>query len=109
MCQPEGSEEARWKGKEASGIRAAGGAGGENSLRSKSLPATELTVPDERQDCFRGAGASRMLKPGTGTASGLNKSEKTNNLFYLSIYFLAVLGLHCCMQAFSGCGEWKLL
>ena len=23
--------------------------------------------------------------------------------------FLAVLGLHCCVQAFSSCGEWGLL
>ena len=28
------------------------------------------------------------------------------NLFYL---FLAALGLHCCMQAFSSCGEQGLL
>ena len=29
---------------------------------------------------------------------------------YLFIYlFLAVLGLRCCAQAFSGCGEWGLL
>ena len=26
--------------------------------------------------------------------------------FYL---FLATLGLHCCMQAFSSCGKWGLL
>ena len=25
------------------------------------------------------------------------------------IYFLAVLGLRCCAQAFSSCGEWELL
>ena len=30
--------------------------------------------------------------------------------FYLFIYlFLAVLGLHCCAQAFSSCGEWGLV
>ena len=29
--------------------------------------------------------------------------------FYLFILFLAVLGLHCCAQAFSSCGEWGLL
>ena len=29
-----------------------------------------------------------------------------NNLFYL---FLAVLGLRCCIQAFSSCGERGLL
>ena len=29
---------------------------------------------------------------------------------YLFIYLmLAVLGLRCCMQAFSSCGEWELL
>ena len=31
-------------------------------------------------------------------------------LIYLFIYlFLAVLGLRCCMRAFSSCGEWGLL
>ena len=30
--------------------------------------------------------------------------------FYLFIYlFLAALGLRCCAQAFSSCGEWGLL
>ena len=29
---------------------------------------------------------------------------------YLFIYlFMAVLGLHCCVWAFSGCSEWGLL
>ena len=29
---------------------------------------------------------------------------------YLFIYIvLAVLGLHCCMQAFSSCSNWELL
>ena len=34
------------------------------------------------------------------------------NLFLTFIYlclFLAVLGLHCCMQAFSGCSDWGIL
>ena len=30
------------------------------------------------------------------------------SFFFLS-YFLAVLGLHCCTQAFSSCNEWGLL
>ena len=30
-------------------------------------------------------------------------------LFYLFIYLLAVLGLRCCVQAFSSCSEWGLL
>ena len=34
-------------------------------------------------------------------------------LFFKFIYFiylcLAVLGLRCCMRAFSSCGEWRLL
>ena len=30
------------------------------------------------------------------------------SLFYFYL-FLAVLGLCCCMQAFSSCGEWGLL
>ena len=29
-----------------------------------------------------------------------------NKFIYL---FMAVLGLHCCAQAFSSCGEWGLL
>ena len=29
--------------------------------------------------------------------------------FFFSYYFLAVLGLHCCVQAFSSCGEQGLL
>ena len=33
-----------------------------------------------------------------------------NKFIYLFIYlFLAALGLHCCTQAFSSCGEWGLL
>ena len=28
---------------------------------------------------------------------------------YLIYLFLAVLGLRCCAQAFSSCGEWGLL
>ena len=34
------------------------------------------------------------------------------NLFFLSLHiylFLAVLGFHCCTQAFSSCGEQRLL
>ena len=31
------------------------------------------------------------------------------NKFIYFIYFLAVLGLHCCARAFSSCGEWGLL
>ena len=31
------------------------------------------------------------------------------NLFILFIHFLAVLGLCCCVQAFSSCGERGLL
>ena len=29
--------------------------------------------------------------------------------FFLFVYFLAVLGLHCCARAFSSCGEQELL
>ena len=37
-----------------------------------------------------------------------------NKSIYLSIYlfiylFMAVLGLRCCVRAFSSCGEWRLL
>ena len=35
-------------------------------------------------------------------------SEGVKCCFFLIHYFLAVLGLHCCMQAFSGCGEQGL-
>ena len=31
------------------------------------------------------------------------------NLFILFYLLLAVLGLRCCAQAFSSCGEWGLL
>ena len=32
------------------------------------------------------------------------------HLKFLFIYlFLAAFGLHCCMRAFSSCGEWGLL
>ena len=31
-----------------------------------------------------------------------------SNLFNFYL-FLAVLGLHCCVRAFSSCGEWGLL
>ena len=32
------------------------------------------------------------------------------SFIYLFIYlFMAALGLHCCAQAFSSCGEWELL
>ena len=31
------------------------------------------------------------------------------NKFIYFILFLAALGLHCCMRAFSSCGEWGLL
>ena len=29
-------------------------------------------------------------------------------VFFLNFFFLAVLGLCCCAQAFSSCGEWGL-
>ena len=31
------------------------------------------------------------------------------NLFIFIYLFLAALGLRCCVQAFSSCGEWGLL
>ena len=31
------------------------------------------------------------------------------NLLTLTYLFLAVLGLRCCVWAFSSCGEWGLL
>ena len=31
------------------------------------------------------------------------------SLLILFIYFLAARGLHCCVQAFSSCGQWGLL
>ena len=34
---------------------------------------------------------------------------KIDLFIYLFILFLAALGLHCCAQAFSSCGEWRLL
>ena len=32
-----------------------------------------------------------------------------NKLILFIYLFLAVLGLHCCAQAFSSCSEWELL
>ena len=32
-----------------------------------------------------------------------------HSLFFKKKFFLATLGLHCCMWAFSSCGEWGLL
>ena len=32
-----------------------------------------------------------------------------NKFIYLFILFLAMLGLHCCVRAFSSCGEQGLL
>ena len=31
------------------------------------------------------------------------------NLFVFNLLFVAVLGLHCCVRAFSSCGERGLL
>ena len=30
-------------------------------------------------------------------------------MIILTFFFLAALGLHCCVWAFSSCGEWGLL
>ena len=35
--------------------------------------------------------------------------RRSRVFFFFLIYFLAVLGLHCCMQAFSSHGEQGLL
>ena len=35
--------------------------------------------------------------------------KNETNFFKLTYLFLAVLCLHCCTQAFSGCGQWGLL
>ena len=48
-----------------------------------------------------------------GVSVGLFLDE-IHIFFYLFIYlfiylFMAVLGLHCCVRAFSSCGEWGLL
>ena len=32
-------------------------------------------------------------------------SQKTYPFFFFFILFLAALGLHCCVRAFSSCGE----
>ena len=45
--------------------------------------------------------------------SGVGSSGKSPPEFFLFLFliylFLAVLGLRCCAQAFSSCGEWELL
>ena len=37
--------------------------------------------------------------------------QKFKKNFFINVFilFLAVLGLHCCMRAFSSCSEWELL
>ena len=38
---------------------------------------------------------------------GISESGKELRFFFLiNCLFLAVLGLRCCMQAFSSCAEW---
>ena len=37
------------------------------------------------------------------------KYGATRVFFFLVFFFLPVLGLSCCTQAFSSCGEWGLL
>ena len=50
---------------------------------------------------------------GEGTPSTSQASASVllfNPSLCLVVYlFLAALGLHCCAQAFSSCGEWGLL
>ena len=37
------------------------------------------------------------------------RSALSINIFKLIFFFLAALGLHCCVQAFSSRGKWGLL
>ena len=47
---------------------------------------------------------------GHGHAQGPWLGGRGLLLLSLFLYlFLAVLGLHCCTQAFSSCGKWGLL
>ena len=58
--------------------------------------------------------ASKGIRPGNiqnlfhcqSWASYHHQTPFDTVFFFL---FLAVLGLRCCIQAFSGCGEWRLL
>ena len=43
------------------------------------------------------------------TVAVLSKSPVFFFFLDLFIYFLAVMGLRCCVQAFSSCGKWRLL
>ena len=47
-----------------------------------------------------------MIKENLGMCSFFKK-KKMYIYTYIFIYF-AALGLHCCTQAFSSCGEWGL-
>ena len=62
--------------------------------------------------CFRIMLFSRSM-PSSGIAGsyGISTFRFFSSLFFknLFILFLAVLGLHCCTQAFSSCGEQGLL
>ena len=48
----------------------------------------------------------RQILNHCATREARNLSFLKNKFIYL---FLAVLGLHCCAGAFSGCGKWGLL
>ena len=41
--------------------------------------------------------------------TGISGSENLFFFFFNPFIFLVALGLHCCMQSFSSCGEWGLL
>ena len=51
------------------------------------------------------------LTPGVWLLSllHLHSSYPSHCDFFLTYLFLAALGLHCCMGAFSSCSEWGLL
>ena len=53
--------------------------------------------------------APGSLKATLNPGAACNRKPKAELLLYFLIYFLAVVGLNCCIQFFSSYGEWGLL
>ena len=51
----------------------------------------------------------RLLDPSSETIFMLGTQKTLNKWFLKNHSFLVVLGLHCCMWAFSSCCEQRLL
>ena len=67
-----------------------------------------------RLGCGCGSAAPARLSARPGAAAGPSRRGQLSIFFFnkficIYIYFLVVLGLRCCAQAFSSCGERGLL